>query len=56
MNAIQQAERAGVESLVDENLRPTPEQRALQHQAALNLALDIERVGQLLREGELNAS
>ncbi len=51
MNAIQQAEQAGFDmSLIDESLRLTYEQRALQHQAALNLALALEEAGRQFRE------
>ena len=51
MNAIQQAEQAGFDmSLIDESLRCSPEQRALQHQEALNLALALEKIGQQLRD------
>jgi hypothetical protein len=43
MSAIEEATRAGIDlSLIDENLRLTPEQRALQHQAALNMVLELE--------------
>jgi pheromone shutdown protein TraB len=44
MNAIEAAEHAGIDlSLIDESLRLTPEQRALQHQAALTMALQLEK-------------
>jgi len=50
-DAIEVAARAGIDlRLVDDNLRLTHEQRALQHQAALDLALEVERAGQRLRE------
>jgi len=50
-NAIEEAERAGFDmSLVDESLSLSYEQRALQHQEALNLALELERAGRELRE------
>ena len=43
MNAIEIAERAGIDlSLAAESLRLTPEQRAMQHQMALELALQLE--------------
>jgi hypothetical protein len=43
MNAIQAAEQAGIDlSLIEESLRLTPEQRALQHQSALDMALQLE--------------
>ena len=49
--AIEAAARAGIDlGLIDDNLRLTPEQRALQHQAALDFALEVERAGQRLRE------
>jgi hypothetical protein len=51
MTPAQQAEEAGFDlSLVDESLRLTPEQRLLQHQAALELMLAMERAGVELRE------
>ena len=51
MDASKQAELAGIDlSLIDANLRLTPEQRAVQHQAALRLALEFERAGKVLRE------
>jgi hypothetical protein len=51
LTAVEVAERAGIDlGLVDDNLRLTPEQRALQHQAALDFALEIERAGQRLRD------
>ena len=49
--AIEEAERAGIDlSLVEESLRLSYDQRALQHQEALNLALELERAGRKLRE------
>jgi hypothetical protein len=51
MIPAQQAREAGFDlSLVDESLRLTPEQRLLQHQAALELMLAMERAGMELRE------
>lgn len=51
MNASQQAEFAGFDlSLMEENLQCSPERRALQHQEALSLALELERAGRELRE------
>lgn len=48
---MQEAERAGLDmSLLNENLRCSFEQRALQHQAALELALEMEMKGQQLRD------
>ena len=50
-NAIADAERAGVDlSLIDASLSYSCEQRAVQHQEALNLALELERVGRELRD------
>ena len=52
-----EAERAGFDlSLVNENLRMSHEQRSLQHQAALDLALEMERAGRALREQSQRAS
>jgi hypothetical protein len=49
--AIEEAERAGFDlSLVDESLSLSYDQRALQHQEALNLALELEAAGRKLRE------
>ena len=49
--AMEIAARAGIDlGLIDDNLRLTHEQRALKHQAALDLALEVERAGQRLRE------
>jgi hypothetical protein len=49
--AIEEAERAGFDlSLVDESLSLSRDQRALQHQEALNLALELEEAGRKLRE------
>lgn len=49
-NAIEAAELAGFDmSLIEESLRCTPEQRALQHQAALEMALQLETAYQLLK-------
>jgi len=43
MSAIDEATRAGIDlSLIEENLRLTPEQRAIRHQAALNMALQLK--------------
>ena len=50
-SAAEIAKRAGIDlALTEDNLRLSFEQRALQHQAALDLALEIERAGQRLRE------
>ena len=51
MTAIEAAEQAGFDmSLIDESLRCSYEQRALQHQVALELALALEQAGQQLRD------
>ena len=50
MTAREAAERAGIDfSLIETSLARSCEQRALQHQAALDLALEIARAGQELR-------
>ena len=52
MSAIEDAQQAGFDlSLVDESLRCSYEERARQHQAALDLALELEKIGQQLRDG-----
>lgn len=57
MDAIKQAELAGFDiSLIEESLRLSPEQRAIQHQAALTLALELERAGKELRERDQPSS
>jgi len=56
-DAIEEAERAGFDlSLVEESLGYSYEQRALHHQAALNLALELERAGRELRERDQSAA
>jgi hypothetical protein len=51
MNAFKRAELAGFDmSLIDEASRLSPEQRVIQHQAALDLALELERAGRGRRE------
>lgn len=56
-STIDEAIRAGIDlALTNDNLRLSFEQRALQHQAALDLALEIERAGQRLRERSASAS
>lgn len=50
-SAIDEAERAGFDlSLIEESLGLSYDQRAFQHQQALNLALELERAGRELRE------
>ena len=57
MNAIESAEAAGVDlSLIDDSLSRSCEERAIQHQDALNLALEMERAGNELRERYQSAS
>lgn len=49
--AIAEAERTGFDlSLVEDSLALSYDQRAFQHQQALNLALELERAGRELRE------
>lgn len=51
MTAIQEAQKAGFDlTLVDESLRCSYEQRARQHQVALALALELEKIGKQLRD------
>lgn len=51
VNPIEEAERAGFDlSLIEESLSYSYEQRAVHHQAALNLALEMEKAGRQLRE------
>jgi hypothetical protein len=51
LSAIEEAERAGVDlSLIDDSLSRSYEERAIQHQKALNLMLEMERAGNKLRE------
>lgn len=46
VNPIEEAERAGFDlSLIEESLSYSYEQRALQHQAALNLAIEMQSAG-----------
>ena len=55
--AIEEAERAGFDlSLVDESLSYTPEQRAVHHQNALDLALELERAGKEFRDKAQSAA
>lgn len=57
VSAAEAAERAGIDlGLVDDNLRLSLEQRVLQHQAALDFALEVERAGQWLRERSARAT
>lgn len=50
-NAIEEAERAGFDlSLVDDSLSLSYDQRAIRHQEALNLTLELEEAGRKLRE------
>jgi hypothetical protein len=49
-NAIEDAERAGFDlSLIDANLSYSYEKRVLLHDAALALALEMEKIGRQLR-------
>lgn len=50
MTALEEAELAGIDlSLIEVSLDYSYDKRALQHQAALELALELERVGRQLR-------
>jgi hypothetical protein len=50
LNAIEEAERAGFDmGLIDANLSYSYEKRVLLHDAALELALEFERIGRELR-------
>jgi hypothetical protein len=50
MTAVEEAELAGFDlSLVEASLSCSYEERAVQHQAALDLALELEAIGQRLR-------
>jgi hypothetical protein len=47
MSAVEKANRLGIDlSLVEESLRRTPEQRAVEHQRALAMALQLEAAWQ----------
>ena len=51
LNALLEAERAGFDSsLIAESFTLSYEQRAIQHQRALELALEMERAGRVMRE------
>jgi hypothetical protein len=51
MTAVEEAQLAGFDmSLIEESLRCSYEERARQHQAALELALELESIGQRLRD------
>ena len=51
MSAVAEAERAGFDiSLIDCSLSYSYQKRAEQHEAALNLALELEKIGQQLRD------
>ena len=51
MTAVETAKLAGIDiSLIEENLRLTPEQRALQHDGALEVVLAMEAAGRKLRD------
>ena len=57
MSATDEAVRTGIDlSLIEESLRLTPEQRAIQHQAALNMALQLEAAFNARREHDGNQS
>jgi len=51
MTAVEEAQRVGFDlSLIEDNLTCSYEKRALQHQAALELALELEKIGRQLRD------
>ena len=50
MTAVEEAARAGIDlSLIELSLSDSYDKRAEQHQAALELALELERIGRELR-------
>jgi hypothetical protein len=50
MTAAEEAARAGIDlSLIELSLSDSYDKRAEQHQAALELALELERIGRELR-------
>jgi hypothetical protein len=54
--ATEIAEAAGFDtSLIRENLALSYEERVVQHQAALDLMLEMERAGQRLRDAAISA-
>lgn len=54
---IEDAVRAGVDvELVEHNLTLTPEERARQHDGALELALELKRLGEEMRAHAVVAS
>ena len=56
LSALEQAELAGFDSsLIDANLSYSYEQRVILHDAALVLALEIEKVGRELRDNAQSA-
>jgi hypothetical protein len=51
LSAVEEAERAGFDpSLIDANLSYSYEKRVLLHEAALELALEMEKIGRQLRD------
>jgi hypothetical protein len=57
LTAIQEAERAGFDlSLLEESLSYSYEERAVHHQRALDLALEMEKAGRQLRERSQSTS
>ena len=56
MTVAEEAERAGFDlSLINASLRLSYDQRAFQHQQALNLMLELQKVGRKLRGGTQSA-
>lgn len=51
MTTLEEAERAGIDlSLIEASLSYSYDKRAHQHQAALELVLELERAGRQLRD------
>jgi hypothetical protein len=56
-SAVEDAQQAGFDlSLMDASLAYSYEKRAIQHQEALNLALELERAARQLRDEPQSAS
>lgn len=54
---IAEAIEAGIDlELTEHNLTLTPEQRAEQHDGALELALELKRIGEEMRAGDHKAA
>lgn len=56
MKSLKAVEELGIDiSLIEESLRLTPEQRAIQHQRALELALQLEAAWKSRQESDARA-